>query len=205
MRPASELRRHGAIIISSATISMTLDPELFRSMFQYSKRLFFQMYALPSSPNSIGRSSQPSRPKSRNGWRLAATRMNLTQLLSQARERFNRRVESALKDVGIGFIQGRSAIDSSNICWSVIMNFSSTVTGATGHVLGCQAMKGCGCGAAATAPDTEGAVTSNFEEKSILYFISSFGRNKAKSNRPVPVPFPMRLPPGCMKLPKRAL
>jgi hypothetical protein len=44
----------------------------------------------------------------------AATRMNLTQLLSQARERFNRRVESALQDVGIGFIQGRSAIVTEN-------------------------------------------------------------------------------------------
>lgn len=44
----------------------------------------------------------------------AATRMNLTQILSQARERFNRRVENALKDVGIGFIQGRSAIVTEN-------------------------------------------------------------------------------------------
>jgi hypothetical protein len=39
-----------------------------------------------------------------------AGRMNLTQLLTQIRERFDRRVENALRDVEIGFIQGRSAI-----------------------------------------------------------------------------------------------
>lgn len=47
----------------------------------------------------------------------AASRMNLTQVLSQARERFNRRVQNALQDVEVGFIQGRSAIvteDSTN-------------------------------------------------------------------------------------------
>ena len=44
----------------------------------------------------------------------AANRMNLTQVLSQARERFNRRVENALRDVEIGFIQGRSAIVTEN-------------------------------------------------------------------------------------------
>ena len=40
----------------------------------------------------------------------SANRMNLTQLLSQIRERFDRRVENAIRDVEIGFIQGRSAI-----------------------------------------------------------------------------------------------
>ena len=44
----------------------------------------------------------------------AASRMNLTQVLSQARERFNRRVENALQDVEIGFINGRSAIVTEN-------------------------------------------------------------------------------------------
>lgn len=44
----------------------------------------------------------------------AANRMNLTQLLAQARGRFDQRVENALKDVGIGFIQGRSAIVTEN-------------------------------------------------------------------------------------------
>lgn len=44
----------------------------------------------------------------------AAKRMNLTQVLSQARDRFNRRVEDALRDVEIGFIQGRSAIVTEN-------------------------------------------------------------------------------------------
>jgi hypothetical protein len=44
----------------------------------------------------------------------AANRMNLTQVLSQACERFNRRVDNALKDVAIGFIQGRSAIVTEN-------------------------------------------------------------------------------------------
>jgi hypothetical protein len=44
----------------------------------------------------------------------AAKRMNLTQLLTQARGRFDRRVENALKDVGIGFIEGRSAIVKEN-------------------------------------------------------------------------------------------
>jgi hypothetical protein len=39
----------------------------------------------------------------------AASRLNLTQAVSLARERFDRRVESALRDVEIGFIQGRSA------------------------------------------------------------------------------------------------
>ena len=37
-----------------------------------------------------------------------------SQTLSDARERFNRRVENALKDVGIGFIQGRSALVTEN-------------------------------------------------------------------------------------------
>jgi hypothetical protein len=40
----------------------------------------------------------------------AANRMNLTQLVNQSRERFDRRIENALRDVEIGFIQGRSAI-----------------------------------------------------------------------------------------------
>jgi len=40
----------------------------------------------------------------------AAGRMNLTQLLIQIRERFDRRVENATRDAEIGFIQGRSAI-----------------------------------------------------------------------------------------------
>jgi len=44
----------------------------------------------------------------------AASRLNLTLALSQARETFNRRVESALRDVEIGFIQGRSAIVTGN-------------------------------------------------------------------------------------------
>ena len=44
----------------------------------------------------------------------AATRMNLTQLNTQARGRFDQRVENALKDVEIGFIQSRSAIVTEN-------------------------------------------------------------------------------------------
>jgi hypothetical protein len=44
----------------------------------------------------------------------AANRMNLTQILSQTRDRFNRRVENAVRDVEIGFIQGRSAIVTEN-------------------------------------------------------------------------------------------
>lgn len=39
----------------------------------------------------------------------AANRMNLTELLTQARGHFAHRVENALKDVGIGFIEGMSA------------------------------------------------------------------------------------------------
>jgi hypothetical protein len=44
----------------------------------------------------------------------AANQMQLSQLLSQAQERFNQRVENALRDVEIGFIQGRSAIVTEN-------------------------------------------------------------------------------------------
>lgn len=44
----------------------------------------------------------------------AANRLNLTELLRQARERFDSRVENALRDVEIGFIQGRSAIVTEN-------------------------------------------------------------------------------------------
>lgn len=40
----------------------------------------------------------------------AAGRMNLAQVLNPSRDRFDRRVENALRDVEIGFIQGRSAI-----------------------------------------------------------------------------------------------
>lgn len=40
----------------------------------------------------------------------AANRMKLTQLVGQCRDRFNRRIDNALQDVEIGFIQGRSAI-----------------------------------------------------------------------------------------------
>ena len=43
-----------------------------------------------------------------------AKRMNLAEILSQARDRFDRRVENALCDVEIGFIQGRSAIVTEN-------------------------------------------------------------------------------------------
>jgi len=38
-----------------------------------------------------------------------ANRLSLAQFVSQSRERFNRRVENALRDIEIGFIQGRSA------------------------------------------------------------------------------------------------
>jgi hypothetical protein len=41
---------------------------------------------------------------------LAANRMRLTQAIAEFRERFNRRVEHALRDVEIGFVQGNSAI-----------------------------------------------------------------------------------------------
>jgi hypothetical protein len=44
----------------------------------------------------------------------AANRMSLSQVLMQARGRFDQRVENALKDVEIGFIQGRSAIVTEN-------------------------------------------------------------------------------------------
>jgi hypothetical protein len=44
----------------------------------------------------------------------AASRMNLTQLHTQARGCFDQRVDYALKDVEIGFIQGRSAIVTEN-------------------------------------------------------------------------------------------
>jgi hypothetical protein len=44
----------------------------------------------------------------------AANRMNLTHMLTQARGRFGLRMENALKDVEIGFIQGRSAIVTEN-------------------------------------------------------------------------------------------
>lgn len=42
----------------------------------------------------------------------AANRLNLTQLVNHSRERFNRRIENALRDVEIGFIQGKSAMTS---------------------------------------------------------------------------------------------
>ncbi len=44
----------------------------------------------------------------------AANRMSLTQLSAQIRNRFDERVENALQDVAIGFIQGRSAIVTEN-------------------------------------------------------------------------------------------
>jgi hypothetical protein len=44
----------------------------------------------------------------------ATNRMRMNQLLSESHERFNRRVENALRDVEIGFIQGRSAIVTEN-------------------------------------------------------------------------------------------
>lgn len=44
----------------------------------------------------------------------ATNRMQMNQLLSQTRDRFNRRVQNALRDVEIGFIQGRSAIVTEN-------------------------------------------------------------------------------------------
>lgn len=44
----------------------------------------------------------------------AAKRLNLVQFLSESQERFNRRVDNSLRDVEIGFIQGRSAIVTEN-------------------------------------------------------------------------------------------
>jgi hypothetical protein len=44
----------------------------------------------------------------------AANRLNLTQVASKGRERFEHRTDSALRDVEIGFIQGRSAIVTEN-------------------------------------------------------------------------------------------
>jgi hypothetical protein len=43
-----------------------------------------------------------------------ASRLSLSLILSQARDRFNRRVQNALQDVEVGFIQGRSAIVTAN-------------------------------------------------------------------------------------------
>lgn len=40
--------------------------------------------------------------------------MNLTQLSAQVQNRFDKRVENALKDVAVGFIQGRRAIVTEN-------------------------------------------------------------------------------------------
>jgi hypothetical protein len=40
----------------------------------------------------------------------ASSRMSLAQFIDQARERFGRRIDNALRDVEIGFIQGRSAM-----------------------------------------------------------------------------------------------
>jgi len=44
----------------------------------------------------------------------AANRINLGQILSQARGRFDQRVDNALNDIGIGFIEGRRAIVAEN-------------------------------------------------------------------------------------------
>jgi hypothetical protein len=44
----------------------------------------------------------------------AANRINLTQVASKGRERFEHRTDSTLRDVEIGFIQGRSAIVTEN-------------------------------------------------------------------------------------------
>ena len=41
---------------------------------------------------------------------VTANRLNLTQFVSQARQRFEERTEHALRDIEIGFIQGRSAV-----------------------------------------------------------------------------------------------
>lgn len=48
------------------------------------------------------------------GLATTANRIGLTQLLTQASARFQRRVENSLADVHIGFIQGRSAIVTEN-------------------------------------------------------------------------------------------
>lgn len=51
----------------------------------------------------------------------ATNRMNLTQVFNPALERFSRRVENALRDVEIGFIQGRRATSGK----SFLFNLSS--------------------------------------------------------------------------------
>jgi cation transport regulator ChaC len=44
----------------------------------------------------------------------AANRINVGQMFLQARKRFDQRVDNALKDVGIGFIEGKRAIMAEN-------------------------------------------------------------------------------------------
>jgi hypothetical protein len=69
----------------------------------------------------VGELSETAKPKLTNftseiteRMATAANRMSLSQMLAQARGRFDQRVENALKDVEIGFIQGRSAFVTEN-------------------------------------------------------------------------------------------
>jgi len=116
----AELAARGALLSSATPIVMeqrltpiheTALADVMRLIVQFSERTGIPILEL----------SEAARPKlvtftSDITVRMAtaANRVNLTQLLTEALGRFDQRVQNALKDVGIGFIEGRSAAVKEN-------------------------------------------------------------------------------------------
>ena len=116
----AEAAKHGSLMSSStpqvmeqrlAPIHESTLADAMRLIVQFSERTGISISELSeaANPKLTAFTSEITERMA-----IAANRMNLEQLRTQARQRFNQRVEHAIKDVNIGFIQGRSAIVTEN-------------------------------------------------------------------------------------------
>ena len=111
---------HGSSLSSGTPIAMEqrLTP-IHETALTNAMRLIVQFSERTGIP--IGELSETAKPRLSTftaeiteRMATAANRMNIAQMLTQARGRFDQRVENTLKDVRIGVIQGRSAIVTEN-------------------------------------------------------------------------------------------
>lgn len=116
----AEASKCGSLLSSSTPIMLgrRLTP-IHENALADAMRLIVQFSERMGIP--IGELSDTARPKLTTFTREiieplanAANRINLARVLTEARSRFDDRVDSALRDVEIGFIEGRSAIVTEN-------------------------------------------------------------------------------------------
>jgi hypothetical protein len=116
----AEAASHGSVLSSGTPITMEqrLTP-IHENALADAMRLIVQFSE--DTKISIAELSEAARPKLSSftveiteRMTKAANRIDLGQMFSEARQRFDRRVDDALNDVGIGFIEGRRAMAAEN-------------------------------------------------------------------------------------------